>query len=1027
MNISIFSVKRPVLTTMVCLIICILGGISLYRLPIDLMPEITYPTLSISTSYENASSREIEEMISRPLEEALAVVPGIEEITSTSTEGSSSIRMSFSWGTDLEAASNDIRDRVDRIIGKLPEEASRPRLRKFDLASFPILICGVSSNLDPVQMRKMIDDEIKYRIERLPGVAALDVRGGLDREIHINLNPDRVKALEIPLPQIRRKIIDENVNMPVGTVFKDNFEIMVRTDSQYKNFEELKHIVVAVKNGVPVRLMDIAEVEDKWQRVNSFTRINGRPGLRLSIQKQAGTNTVQVAELVLKEIENINRDFPQFHLITIIDSSAYIKSSIRNVTTAIFFGGLLAIFVLLIFLRNIRSTIIIATAIPISIISTFIIMYFGNFTLNIMTLGGLALGIGMLVDNAIVVLDNIMRHGEKTEDSKIAAVAGSTEVMSAIVASTLTTLAVFLPLIFVKGMAGVMFKQLAMVISFSLFSSLIIALTLVPMLSSRILKFNKTETEKNSKGIFGLLGKMFTWLEDSYKEILELSLKHRFITIFLTIILFVSSFFLVPLIGVEFMPQADEGELRISVEMEVGTRIDIMNSQMMKIEKIINDSVPEIDSMVVRIGSSGWRSSGANSGNFRIALKSGDERQRSSEEIANILRKKLSLIPGVAIRIRASGGLFIFRMGQQDSDKLEVEIRGFDLDTAAELSLEIEKSIADIDGITDTKISRESGNPEDIIVIDRDRTADMKLTVVQIAEMLRTVISGSRAGYYHEDGEQYRILVKFSNSEKISVDDLLNLTINNSEGIPVVLKNVVRIEHRTGPMLIERKDQERIIKISANITERDMGSVLKDIRSKIQTVPVPRGFSVIISGDYEEQQKAFRELMMSFILALILVYMVMASQYESLLDPFIVMFSVPFAAIGVIIILFLTKTTFNVQSFIGCIMLGGIVVNNAILLVDHINVLNFRDRLSLNDSITEGGRRRLRPVLMTALTTILGMIPLAIGLGDGGEAQAPMARAVIGGLISSTLITLVFVPVICSIFKKDNQANDLKN
>ena len=1021
MNISRFSIQRPVLIVMVFLIVIVIGGVSLSRLSIDLMPDITYPTLSITTEYENASPEEVEELITRPIEEAMSAVPGVEEVTSVSAEGRSSVRVTFTWDTDLDSAANDIRDRLDRVIPRLPEEAERPRLRKYDLASFPILILGVSSNMGPIQIRKIIDNQVKNRIERIPGVASLDIRGGLDREIHVNLNAGKIKALGLPIDQLINRLKEENINLPAGTIEQGPFDITIRTPGVYNSLDELKNTVVAIREGAPIQLKEISTVKDAWEKVTRIVRINGMPGVRLSVNKQSGKNTVDVATGVLKEIERINRDIPQLHIFPIIDTSDYIKRSITNLSSTAIYGGVLAVFILMLFLRSIRSTAIIATVIPISVVSTFALMYFSGFTLNLMTLGGLALGIGMLVDNAIVVLENIYRLRESGQDPESAAISGSREVMAAVVASTLTTLVVFLPLIFVRGMSGIMFKQLSCVVSFSLGCSLAVALTLVPMLASRIPTSVAVETKDGmapGRKIFQITGQFFTWIENEYKKLLSFALNHRALILGGSFLLLLSSFLLVPLVGVELMPAADESEVRVYAEMAVGTRIDLVNQAFQKIEAIVKQEVPETKNTVCFIGASTRRATGSNAGEMRIALKPVKERTRSSEEIAAALRKKLVFMPGVKIRTRAGQGLFLLRIGTAGDEKVQVEVQGYDLEKSDALSRRVGEIIQNVDGITDIKISRKSGTPEELIIVDRQKAADMKLTVSRIANMLQTVLSGTSAGNYREAENEYQILVKLEGAEKKELRDILDLTVTNAEDEQVVLRNVVEVRPRLGPVLIERKDQERVVYVTANITGRDMGSVLADIRKGLQNVPVPGDFSILFGGDYEEQQKAFRELFMSFALAIALVYMVMASLYESLRYPFVVMFSVPLAAIGVILMLFLTNTTFNIQSYIGCIMLGGIVVNNAILLVDHINLLRRRDKLPLKEAIEEGGRRRLRPILMTAMTTILAMTPLALGIGEGSEAQAPMARAIIGGLLSSNLITLLVVPVIYALFER---------
>jgi HAE1 family hydrophobic/amphiphilic exporter-1 len=1020
MSLSDFSIKRPIFTIMITFAVIVVGLVSVSRLPIDLMPEITFPTLNISTSYENTGPEEIEQLITRPIEEAMSAVPGVEEVFSVSSEGSSSVRVMFSWGVDLDAAADDVRERLDRVIGRLPEDVIRPTLRKFDPAMSPILMLGALSNLDPIQTRRIIDEQISYRIERIPGVASVDVFGGLEREIQVNLHPDKIKALGLPLDLITTKIRQENIDLPAGIIEKGNYEVLVRIPGVYTNLDEIKDTVMATREGVPIKLKEIASIEDTFRRITRIVRINDKPGTRIAIYKQSGKNTVAVAEGVLKEIERIQEDIPQIQLIPVSNSSEYIKRAINNVSSSALYGGLLAVLVLLFFLTNIRSTLVIAVSIPISVIATFALIYFGGFTLNVMTLGGLALGVGMLVDNSIVVLENIYRLQESGAPPLKAAANGSQEVTAAIIASTLTTVAVFMPMVFIRGMTGIMFKQLAYVVSFSLLCSLLVALTLVPMLSSRILRHTQPANPRPKswkERVVRIARQFFRWLENSYKRLLHYSLDRPVPVLGLTALLLVGSLALIKLVGSEFMPTTDEGEVRVSVEMEVGTRLNIMNEKSRTITEIIRREVPERQSLEESFGGGGWRS-GANTGNITIKLKPKSQRSRSSEVIASDLRQKLSNIPGVIIRTRASGGQMMFGIrGGGGQERIQVEIRGYDLEIGEALAQQVKKIVENVEGIADVRLSREIGNPEELFVIDRQKAADMKLSVTQIGRTIQTVLTGTQASMYREAGHEFRILVRVKDSERMDVNDILDLTLTNADGEPVSLRNVVTVRPRRGPMRIERRDRERVLSISGEIAGRDLGSILADIRQGLRSVPIPRNFSIAFTGDYEERQKAFRELLVSIILAIMLVYMIMAMLYESIRDPFIVMFSVPLAAIGVILMLFLTKTTFNVQSYIGCIMLGGIVVNNAILLVDYTNLLRRRDKMDLREAIEEAGRRRLRPILMTALTTIFAMIPLALGLGEGSEAQAPLARAVVGGLTSSTFITLLVVPVIYSLFE----------
>lgn len=1019
MSLSEFSIRRPIFTIMLTLVIVVLGFISLSRLPIDLMPDITFPTLNVSTSYPNTAPEEIEQIITRPLEEALSSVPGVEEIFSFSSQGSSTVRVMFAWGTNLDEAANEVRERIDRVIGRLPDEVSRPTLRKFDPAQMPILMVGILADIDPIQLRKIVDEQIAYRIERVPGVASVDVWGALEREIQVNLYPDKVKALGLPLDVIINKIRQENIDIPAGTIEKGNYEIVVRIPGVYTRIDEIRETIVAIRDGATIRLKDIASVEDTHRRITRVARINGIPGVRMMIYKQSGKNTVNIAEGVLKEIERLRQDYPQIQFITIRDSSKFIKMAISNVASAAIYGGILAIGVLLFFLTSIRSTLVIALSIPISIIATFALIYFGGFTLNVMTLGGLALGVGMMVDNSIVVLENIFRLRETGTPIYQASVNGAREVTSAIIASTLTTIIVFVPMVFVRGASGVMFKQLAYVVSFALACSLFVALTIVPMLSYMILKEAKSNpsVEGQESKISSWARNLFRKLEDSYKKLLNYSLDHRALVITSVFAFFLISVFLIRFIGREYLPQTDEGEVSITVEMEVGTRLSVMDEKLKMVANLIKQYVPELDSLEEGAGSGGWRG-GANQGSITLRLKPKSQRSRSSQEIAADLSRKLSQIPGAIIRPRASGGQMMFGMrGGGGQERLQVEIRGYDMVVAQALAQQVKRVVENTRGVTDVRISRQEGSREQHLLIDRQKAADSKLSVNQIAGFIQTVLMGNQASQFREGGREYRILVKVKDSETLDVNNLLDMTVTNPEGQQISLRNLVRVESGRGPTQIERRDRERVITVSAGIADRDMGSVIDDVRKGLKAIPIPRDFTISFTGDYEEQQKAFRELLISIMLAIFFIYMVMAMLYESLRDPLIVMFSFPLAVIGVVVILILTGTTFNVQTYIGCIMLAGIVVNNAILLVDYTNLLRRRDKMPLREAIVEAGRRRLRPILMTALTTIIAMVPLALGLREGSEVQTPLARTVIGGLTTSTLITLIIIPVVYSFFE----------
>ncbi len=1019
MNLPRFSVQRPIFTVMVTLIVIVLGAVSLSRLRIDLLPDIELPTVSIRTEYEGASPEVMERLITQILEEIIATVPGVEEMSSESTEGRSTIRVSFAWGTDIDTAAVDLQSKIEDEINELPDDIVRPRIRKFDVNSFPVVLLGVASDLDPVQLTQIIENQIRYRFSRLNGVAQVDLWGGFNREIRVELDHDRLKALGLPLTQIMAAIRNANIDLPAGSIERGRFDVTLRAPAEFTGLDQIRDTVVAVHDGAAVTLGQIADIRDTYEKETRKVRVNGERGIRVAIRKQADANTVEVSRNILAEIAEANRDFPQLTIIPVINQGNFIERSITNVARSVLYGGGFAVIVLLFFLRNIRSTLIISLAIPISVIATFALVYFGGFTLNLMTLGGLALGVGMMVDSSIVVLENInRRQTENGELPQTAAVEGTREVGTAIIASTITTLVIFLPLIFVRGISGILFKELAYVIIFSLVCSLLVSLSLVPMMASRLLQHRDDAADSKPDSavnrLIGLAAAFFVGIENRYKTVIEWALDHRGKTVGISALLLLSSLLLVPFIGSELLPPSDEGEVRINGEMEVGTRLDLIDQQTRRMETIVYKNVPEMVSVVASA-----RGGDDAEGEIRLSLTPATQRRRSNLEVADDLRRKLAgRIPGMRIRTRAPQGQFILERLLSADEGITVEIRGFDLDTLDALSARVVQSLGEVPGVTDVDSDPMKGAPQAELHVDRHKIADLGLSVRDVTEVLQTAIAGAKAGEYRVEGDSFRIFVQLKDAEKRTLDEILDLTLNTPEGGRIALRNVVSTEEGEGPVVINRKDQQRIATVRANISGRDLGSVAADVQAVLARIPRPEGYDLMVAGNYEEQQKSSRELMVSLVLALLLVYMVLACQYESFKNPLVVMFSVPVAAVGVLLILFLTGTTLNVQSYIGCIMLGGIVVNNAILLVDQAGRLT-RDGLPTREALIEAGRRRLRPILMTTATTILGLLPLALGFGEGADAQAPLARAVVGGLTASTLITLVLIPTIYSYFHAD--------
>jgi HAE1 family hydrophobic/amphiphilic exporter-1 len=1028
MNPIRFSVRRPIFTTMVTLIVITVGAVSLSKLRIDMLPAIEMPRLTVRTGYEGASPEVMERLVTQPVEEIIATVPGVEEMTSISSEGRSTVRVTFAWGTDIDVAALDLRSRLEDELNELPEEVERPQIRKFDIASFPVVILGIGSKLDPVELTTLIEDQVRYRFARIPGVAQVDMWGEYKREVRVALDIDRVRALELPLSDILQSIRNSNIDMPAGDIRDGRYEVTLRAPAEFQTTEEIGKTVVAVREGAPIKLEDIARVIDTHERRTRIVRVNGELGLRIAIRKQAEANTVEVAQRVLAEIERVNRDFPQIHVVAVVNQGNFIERSISNVANSVMYGGILAILVLLFFLRSVRSTLVISASIPISIIATFALIYFGGLTLNLMTLGGLALGVGMMVDSSIVVLENIFRRREELgEPADVAAVEGASEVAGAIIASTITTVIIFLPLLFLSGVSGLLFRELAYVVAFSLMCSLIVALTLVPMLAARLMREPGQRAPGRPLPWWTRLGeranKAMNALSGAYRNLLRRALHARLLTILVAAGVTGASLLLFPLIGSEFMPPSDEGEVRVSGEMEIGTRLELIDGQSRQIEAIVDEAVPEALASVVSIGSSGYRPDSGGRTSIRLSLVPADQRSRSNRAIAADLRRRLAgKVAGMKIRTRAPQGQFILqRILGGEEDGITVDVRGFDLTKLTELAARAAAAIEKVPGITDVDISRKKGVPQAVLRMNRAKISQLGLSVRDVAEILDIAVAGRRAGEFRPFGKSYRILVQLENARDLPLEEILGLTLRTPTGSTVTIRDLVDVDRNRGPVVIDRKDQQRLVSISANIAGRDMGSVAADVERALESIPKPVGYEMSIEGTFAEQEKASHDLLISLLLALALVYMVLACQYESLRDPLVVMFSVPVAATGVLLTLWLTGTTLNVQSYIGCIMLGGIVVNNAILLVDQAGQLRVREGMSTEEAVAEAGRRRLRPILMTTTTTILGLLPLALGIGEGAEAQAPLARAVIGGLLGSTLITLVLIPVVYSLFHREAQ------
>jgi hydrophobic/amphiphilic exporter-1 (mainly G- bacteria), HAE1 family len=1021
MSIPRLAIHRPVTMFMLSGVVILIGWLSFIRLPVDLMPDISFPSITVRVSYAGVGPLEMEELVTRPLEQALSAVSGLERLESTSSEGSSRVSLNFAWGTDLNEAADDVRNRLDRIRGRLPEEADPPVMFKFDANASPIMGVGVEGDFDLVQLREIGEHDLSPRLERVPGVASVTVEGGLRRQIHVELSKEKITALNLPVDRITSLLRSENQNIPLGEIDEGDRTFLVRSEGQFESLEDIRSLVVMTRGGVPVYLKDIAEVKDSTEDFRSFTRINGKPGVRLRITKQSGQNTVQIADAVSAEAERINREVPGVHLSVLDDSSVFIKRSIEAVQEHAVIGGVLVMLIIFLFLRDLRATFIIFTSIPISVVGTFALLYFNGYTLNTMTFGGLALGIGMIVDASIVVIENTFRHMEHGKDRMQASIDGSEEVWSAILASTLTHIAVFVPLLFLTGVSSILFKQLAVVVMFSLTMSLFVAVTIVPVLCSRLLRLPKPVAQRSALGgkVFGASERFLNGMDSTYSRIIHKALSHRPTIIGLGTAAIVAAVLILPTIGFELMPQADEGEVSITAELPVGTRVERAMDVALRLESMVPELVPEAQTVIAQAGGGGFFGGGANRTNFTARLTPKDERQRSSEQIARDLSRQLaSAIPGVIITTRASGGNSQMNriMGGGDS-RISLEIRGDDLQIAKNLAQSAKNVMDKVPEVRNARVSRDEGRPELSIQVDRPKAALLGLSVTDVAESISTSVGGTQAAFFRESGNEYPIIVRLREEDRQRVSDVNDVLVSSPTGQVLQAKNLLELRNQSGPTEIQRKNQERIIRVTAE-PQVALSDALKAVQGQLSQIQAPDDFQVGFGSEAEEQARAFQQLQTMLILAIILVYAVMASQYESLRDPFIIMFSVPLAAIGVVLALKLTNTTFSLQAYIGVIMLAGIVVSNAILLVDYTNILRRRDHMPLRDAVETAGRTRLRPILMTTLATILGLVPMSLGIGEGSELQAPLARVVIGGLTASTLITLVVVPTVYTIFEE---------
>ncbi|MCP2605891.1 efflux RND transporter permease subunit, partial [Candidatus Aminicenantes bacterium AC-335-O07] len=1023
MNLPEFSVKRKVTTIMITGILIVLGFIAFSRLGLDFFPDIDYPTVSIVTIYSGVSSEEIENTITKPIEQIVSSVNRVKKVSSISQEGVSVVMVEFEWGTNLDFAAQDIRDRIGLYRNYLPEDATDPLVVKFSFTQFPIIFYGVTSNKrDLRELKRIMEDSVAGRLERLDGVASAQVFSPEEREILINIDRSSLESRNLTLEQVVKAIKFENLNLPAGYIEEAHSEYLVRTVGEFKNLEEIKNIVVgATQDGKPIYLKEIAKVEDTIKETRYVSRIQRKKGVFIMINKRSDANTVKTVNEVKKEIEKIKETLPsdiKFH--EIMDQSDMIKRVTNRTANNALIGGILAIFFIFLFLRNWRPTITIAFAIPLSIITTFIAFYVAGYTLNLMTLGGLALGIGMLVDNAIVVIENIFRYLEEGKDSESAAKIGASEVGMAITAATLTTIAVFFPMLFASGITGQLVRGLALSVSFALISSLFVALTIVPLFASLLFKIRRTKEEYEKS--FG--ERQFLKVKNLYKNILFKALKHRGKVLLIAFGIFIISLLLIPFIGTEFMPAIDRSMIILDLKLPVGTSLSETTRVVNLVEEvflkekdveIISSTIgtpAEEDPMDVAMG---FSAAGPHESFIWVGLKSKPERKIPSSEILERIRHKLPRIKNAKFEAIDMSQMFF----GGSRTPIDIKIYGKDLELMKRIADNIIERIKNVEGIRDLTHSLMEGKPEYQIEINREYASRSGLTVGQIASVVQTATLGKIATRYRVGGEEIDIRVRLQEKDRDSIEDLKKIKILSPFGKSLYLAQVADFKRGIGPIQINRENQMRKISVTANIAGRDLGSIVRDIRKRLSGIEkyIPSGYFVEIGGQYKEMQNAFVVMAQAFALAVLLVYMVMASQFESFSHPFVIMFTIPLSFIGVILALLITGKTVNLPVLIGFVILAGIAVNNGIVMIDYINQLR-RKGIDAREAIITGASVRLRPILITAFTTMLGMLPMALSTSEGAEFRSPMAIAVIGGLFATTFLTLFIIPIIYSLINR---------
>ena len=1011
------AVRKPISTALIFIAVIVFGLFSVGKLGIDQYPEIEVPYISVITMYPGGNAEDIETNITRILEDQLNSVDNLDKITSQSKDNVSIISLEFEYGCDLTEAANDVRDIVSRAQSILPDEVEYPTVMKLSASMAPIMMLSVTADESYAGLAKMLDDKMVNELNRIEGIGSVAVIGAQQREVQVNVDPNKLEAYGLTIESLGQIIAAENINIPAGTLDLGDQVFNLKSDLQFDDSRVLRDIVVSNRNGRTVMLSDVATIIDTLEKATMDERINGRRGVRVMVQKQTGANTVQIIEDVQAELEKIIPTLPNdCEVNTIFESSSEIKDAINSLSDTIMYAFIFVILVVMFFLGRWRATFIICLTIPISLICAFIYLFATGSTLNIISLSALSIAIGMVVDDAIVVLENITTHIERGSKPKEAAIYATNEVWLSVIATTLVVVAVFMPLTMIPGMAGILFKELGWIVTIVVCVSTTAAITLTPMMSAYFLKIDGAEhTYKGIGIIYKPIDKFLGWLDGVYERALRFVVKWRKSVIAVLMLFFVFSMTLVSKVPTEFFPPSDNARISMNVKLPQNVHVDYTTKVARQIDGIIAEKFPFINIVSTSAGANSsesafaaMQSTGSHIINYNMRMPRRSDIERPSIfEIADVLRHELAQIPEISdFSVSPGGG----SGGGMGASTVNIKVFGHNMDDAMATANELRNMVSNLSTMRDAQLSREALQPEYNVIFDREKMAMYGISPATAAQFIRNRIYGYECTKYREDGDEYDIVVRYDEPFRESLESVENITLYSSTGMPIKLRDVARIEESFSSPTIERENRQRIVTVKgavgANVA---LGDALAEVNAMLAEYDAPTGISLELGGTIEEQGDAFSDILTLLVLIIILVYVVMATQFESLTDPFIIMFTVPFAVSGVFIALWLTNTPLSLIALIGAIMLVGIVTKNGIVLVDYMNLLVERGA-TLADAVIEGGKSRLRPVLMTSLTTILGMVPMALGIGEGSEIWQPMGISVVGGLVVSTLLTLFIVP-----------------